>query len=64
MMILSAILPDEMKSVFLRLLDFAASIVLYGNPSCSLWVCACVSVCDAWVCTDHEIYVVAVIIAL
>ena len=29
-------------------------------------VCGCVtvSVCDAWVCTDHEIYVVAVIVAL
>ena len=25
--------------------------------------CVCVSVCDAWVCTDHEIYVVAVIVA-
>ena len=50
---------------FLRLLAFAASIVLYENPSCSLWVCVCVcvSVCDAWVCMDHEIYVVVVIVA-
>jgi len=43
----------------------SGSIGLYGNSRCSLWVCVCVclSVCDAWVCTDHEIYVVAVIVA-
>ena len=40
----------------------SGSIGLYGNSRCSRGsVCLCV--CDAWVCTDHEIYVVAVIVA-
>ena len=30
----------------------------------SVGVSVCLSFCDAWVCTDHEIYVVAVIVAL
>ena len=29
----------------------------------SVGVSVCLSFCDAWVCTDHEIYVVAVIVA-
>ena len=43
----------------------SGSIGLYGNSRCRVWVCLCVcdGVCDAWVCTDHEIYVVAVIVA-
>ena len=43
----------------------SGTIGLYGNKHCSLWVCVSASlcVCDAWVCTDHEIYVVAVIVA-
>ena len=48
-------------TLILRLLAFAASKGLYGNSCRCLWVRLCV--CNASVCTDHEIYVVAVIIA-